>query len=203
MGIKENLEAVLGSIAKCGQVSLVVVTKKATIAQTIEAIESGATIIGENRVHEAARKFPHLPPVEKHMIGHLQTNKVKIAVRLFDCIQTVDSLKLANEIDKRTEKLMPVMIQVSNGEAHKFGIEYSEAAGFYDKLKKLENLKVVGLMAMAPFVEPELTRPFFRKMKKLQDELGLEQLSLGMTNDYEIAIEEGSTMVRIGTRIFS
>jgi len=203
MGIKENLDNIWQSINSINpEVSLIAVTKKADIEQTKEAIRCGVNKIGENRVQQALEKFPHLPPVEKHMIGHLQTNKVKHVVKNFDVIQSLDSLKLAKEINKRTDKIIPVMIEV-NYEDQKFGIPTTEVEHFYDQVLKFTNLKVIGLMTVAPYVEPEETRPYFATMKKMNDSLKLPELSMGMTNDYKVAIEEGSTMVRIGTAIFS
>lgn len=215
MTIAENLSKVHQNILLAckksnrdpSTVKLVAVTKTANASETIEAINAGATAVGENRIHIAQEKFPHLPEVEKHMIGHLQTNKAKSAVELFDVIQSVDSLKLAKEIDKRAKdagKVMKIMIQVNvSGEEQKFGIPADEAAGFYNKLTAFLNIKVIGIMTMAPFVEPEETRHFFKKTKELAEGLNLKEISMGMTNDYMIAIEEGSTMVRIGRAIFN
>jgi hypothetical protein len=201
--VLERIEAAKQRAGRADEVSLVAVTKKADVPRINQAIKAGVKIIGENRVQAAAEKFPDIMPVERHMIGHLQTNKVRHAVRLFDCIQSVDTLKVAREIDRRTARLMPVFIEVNiSGEEQKYGIEPEDVAAFYDKILKLTNLKVQGLMAIAPYVEAEQTRPYFAKMKKLNDELGLRFLSMGMTNDFEVAVEEGSNMVRVGTAIF-
>ncbi len=209
MGIAENIESIRKRIegaAKGRNVVLMAVTKKASIRQIRESIGCGINVIGESRVDVAIDKFFRLPVVEKHMIGHLQCNKAKLAVQHFDVIQSVDSLKLAKEIDKRAkglDKVMPVMIEVNvSGEDQKYGISPLETEHFYDKLLKLTNIKVTGLMAMAPYVAPKETRPYFIKMKRLNDVLKLPHLSMGMSNDFEVAVEEGSTMVRIGTAIF-
>lgn len=212
MGVTENLLSVRARIQAASvqagrsaeEITLVAVTKQADITQIREALNCGITAFGENRVLEAIERLKSLSPVEKHMLGHLQTNKVKAAVQFFDCIQSVDSLKLAKEIDKQAlslGKLMPVMIEVKF-EEQKQGIEPDEIEGFYNSLIKLTNIKVIGLMTMAPYVPAEQTRPYFQKMKKLNERLGLRHLSMGTSNDFEVAIEEGSTMVRIGSAIF-
>jgi PLP dependent protein len=191
-------------------IALVAVTKKAGVEQTNEALANGITAIAENRTEIAASKFPSLfyacSGIEKHMIGHLQTNKVKAAVTLFDVIQSVDSLKLAKEIDKHAldaGKVMPIMIEINiSGEEQKYGIAPEEIDPFYNYLLKLTNIKVIGLMAIAPYVPAEETRPYFKKMKQIFDRFNLKYLSMGMTNDFEVAIEEGANMVRIGGGIF-
>lgn len=199
MGIKENLEKIKSEI---GDVKIVGVTKYSDVPQIIEAINAGLDIVGENRVN-VAEKFDELPKVEKHMIGHLQSNKVKLAVKYFDCIQSVDSIKLAREVSKRTKKTMPIMLQVNvAGEKQKFGVGVDEVEELLDLVKKYENLKVVGLMTIAPNIQPELTRPVFKTLKQINNNLKLPILSMGMSNDYKIAIEEGSNMVRIGSAIF-
>lgn len=215
MDISKNIEQVQNKIKQAAEkvnrnpenIKLVAVTKTASVEQTKKAIDSGVQIIGENRLQVAEEKFPHLPRAEKHMIGHLQTNKVKRVVQIFDVIQSVDSLKLAKEIDKRAQeegKIMPVMLQVNSaGEEQKFGVPLSEAKEFYTKLMSFMNIKVTGIMTMAPMVEPEETRPYFRETKRLADQLNLKEISMGMTNDYHIAIEEGSTIVRVGRDIFN
>ncbi len=203
MVIKENL-------AKLGipsNVKLIAVTKTRTVEEIKEVIGSGITCIGENRVQEAEEKFPYLPKVEKHMIGSLQTNKVKSAVELFDMIQSVDSLKLAKEIDKRCKtinKVMPVLIEVNIGdESSKHGIKLEDVKNFVKEISQLKNISIQGLMCVAPLVSPEEARPYFKKMKQAFESInGLKWLSMGMSNDYKVAIEEGSNMVRIGTAIF-
>jgi pyridoxal phosphate enzyme (YggS family) len=226
MTIKDNLKkireriavATLKSYKKPKDILLVAVTKKATIEQMNDALANGITAIGENRTEIAAEKFPHLIyipnddlghypiKIEKHMIGHLQTNKVKAAVTLFDVIQSIDSLRLAKEINKRAidaGKVMDIMIEINiSGEDQKFGIFPDEIDSFYNELLKLTNIKVIGMMAIAPFVPTEETRPYFKRMKHIFNRFNLKWLSMGMTDDYEIAIEEGANMIRIGTGIF-
>jgi len=186
---------------------LVAVTKTRTVEEIKKAIESGVNCIGENRVQEAKQNFPSLQNIEKHMIGHLQTNKAKLAVELFDMIQSIDSVKLAKEISKRCEainKVMPVLIEINIGsEESKHGVKPEAAQSFINEISQFKNIDIQGLMCIAPFIKAEETRPYFKKMKQLFDSLGsLRWLSMGMTNDYKVAIEEGSNMVRIGTAIF-
>jgi len=216
MTIKQNIQQINEHIREAAEkagrnqesVMLVAVTKQATVEQMRECIKLGITTIGENRVIETADKFKQLRDLKftKHMIGHLQTNKVKFAVEIFDVIQSLDSLKLAKEVDKRAKnigKIMPVFIEVNIGkEEQKSGIMPEEVLSFYDKAIKFTNLKVDGLMCIAPLVEAEQTRPYFKKMKELFDQLPLKWLSMGMSNDYVVAVEEGANMVRIGTRLF-
>ena len=202
--INHRIKEALVKSGRIDEVSIVAATKYADVDQIKEAIKCGISIIGENRVKQAIDKFSRLDPVERHMIGHLQTNKVKLATNYFDCIQSVDSIKLAKEINKRTKKIMPVMIEINiSGEEQKFGINPIEAEHFFDKLNGLENLDVIGLMAMAPYINPEETRPYFQKIKRINDNLKLQHLSMGMSNDYEVAVEEGSTMVRLGRVLFN
>lgn len=215
MGIKENLESMNKKIKKATEkssrgfkdIKLIAATKYADVEKIREIISCGVKCIGENRVQEADRKFQKLKNVEKHMIGHLQSNKAKLAVRIFDCIQSIDSLKIAKEVNKRAfeiNRIMPVFIEVNvSGEETKYGIVVEDVFDFYDKLLKLTNLKIEGLMTIAPYIEAEKTRTYFRKLKELNDKLKMKYLSMGMSNDYEIAIEEGSNMIRIGRLLFS
>ena len=201
--IKENI----ADLHIPNNVKLVAATKTRSVEEIKQAVEAGVACIGENKVQEAKQKFPFLPQVEKHMIGHLQTNKVKSAVELFDMIQSVDSIKLAKEINKRCKainKVMPVLVEINiSDEENKYGIKLCDAEIFINKISQFKNIEVQGLMCMAPFVEPEETMSYFRKMKSLFDSLGsLKWLSMGMSNDYKMAIKEGSNMVRIGTSIF-
>lgn len=205
--IKENIQKIISEI---GSVKLVVVTKSRTIEEIKQAIEAGAPIIAENRIQEAERKYSELKNffkdknVEFHFIGHLQTNKVKKAIEMFDLIQSIDSLKLAKEIDKRANQInkkQDVLIEVNIGkEPQKYGVLPENVIEFTNKIKQFENIKVKGLMCMPPFNKD--SRPYFKEMKKMFDKLNLEILSMGMTNDYKIAIEEGSNMIRIGRGIF-
>ena len=197
-------------------VTLVAVTKGRSPEQVRAVISAGCTVLGENRVKEAAEKvseFSHVEGLRWHMIGHLQRNKAKLASLLFDMVQSVDSLRLAKALDRHCasqEKQMPVLIQVNIGqEPQKNGVALDEAQSLVGQVAGFENLKIRGLMCMAPFGPAEQARPYFRQMKKLFDDVSatlntpeFDVLSMGMTNDYHEAVEEGSTMVRIGREIF-
>jgi len=214
MSMKENLESVNEKIKQAAErsgrkfkdIKLLAATKYADVEQIKEIISYDVKCIGENRVQEADKKFQQLPEVEKHMIGHLQSNKAKFAVKLFDCIESIDSLKIAKEVNRRafeTNKIMPVFIEVNiSGEETKYGIKQEDVFDFYNKITKLQNLRIEGLMTIVPYVEAEQARPYFRKMKELNDKLKLKWLSMGMSNDYEVAIEEGSNLVRLGRVLF-
>jgi len=203
-------------INKSKHVKLVAVTKNHDVLAMEQAIAAGIMAIGENRVQEALGKSLALNgKVEWQLIGHLQTNKVRQAVSLFDLIQSVDSERLALEIDREAGKLgkrqdVLMQINVANEET-KFGIAAKECMSFARFISQLEHVRLCGMMTVAPFHEnTELSRPIFREMHQLFMELKaaqianteIEWLSMGMTNDYIIAIEEGSNLVRIGTGIF-
>ncbi len=191
-------------------IKLVAVTKTAAVEQIEEAFRCGIEDFGENRLQTAEPKISALSlhkSVRWHMIGHLQTNKVKRVLELFYFIHGVDSLRLAKEIDKEAGKkglVFPVLMEVNiSEEATKFGMKPQEAKVFLTQCRALPNIKVQGLMVMAPYSpDPEAARPHFKKAALLKKELGLEYLSMGMSGDFETAIEEGSDMVRIGTAIF-
>lgn len=219
--IADNLKSVTERIArrceKIGRpqdsVQLVVVTKEASVSRIEEAIACGACDLGENRVQDALVKCRAIgDKVRWHLIGHLQTNKVKDAIRIFSLIHSVDSLKLAQAIDKEAAKLgkrQSVLIQVNvSGEESKFGIPPEETINFIKEASACPNISIEGLMTIAPEVDdPESVRPYFRKLRELRDAIRNTQytirtLSMGMTNDFEVAIEEGSTMVRVGRAIF-
>ncbi len=222
--IAENIKAVRekieGAAKRVGRnpsdVKLVAVSKTVDIKNIKEAVISGVTILGENRVHEAKLKTQDSRlktlNIEWHMVGHLQTNKAKTAVQLFDLIHSVDSLHLAEEIDRQARKIgkiQKVLLEVNlAGEKTKHGVSEEDAIDLIKEISKLNNISVEGLMTMPPFSEnPEDARPHFKELKNLIDEavkagLGLTELSMGMSNDFEVAIEEGATMVRIGTAIF-
>lgn len=212
--IKSNLEKVRGNLTD--DVLLVAVTKTHSVSEINEAIDNGVTDIGENKVQEILDKYDSVKPVRWHMIGHLQTNKVKYIIDKVDLIHSVDSLKLAKEISKRaTEhgKTMDILLQINiAGEESKFGVSPDESK---DLLLSILNdcpaLKIKGLMTVAPFAEnPESVRSVFARAKKMYEEFALinherldfEYLSMGMTHDYTVAIEEGSNLVRVGTAIF-
>jgi pyridoxal phosphate enzyme (YggS family) len=218
-GICENLQAIRKRIdaaaRKTGRtgedIVLVVVTKTRSVAEIREALACGATDLGENYVQEAEAKYSEIGAGPRwHMIGHLQRNKVKHAVEFFDMIQSVDSEELAREIGRRAEAIgrcIDTLIEVKiSSEPTKFGVDPDEVLRLADVISDIAGIRVCGLMGMAPIVaEPEATRPYFAKLKEIWDKLPREQrlyLSMGMTQDFEIAIEEGSNMVRIGTAIF-
>ncbi|OGO59296.1 MAG: YggS family pyridoxal phosphate enzyme, partial [Chloroflexi bacterium RBG_19FT_COMBO_47_15] len=144
------------------------------------------------------------PDVTWHMVGHLQSNKAKAAVELFDIIHSVDSVRLAEILSRRAEKTLPVLLEVNvSGEATKGGFSVAGIAAAVNEIRQLPNLKTMGLMTVAPFVaDPEEIRPVFRKLRELRDSLELKHLSMGMTDDFEVAIEEGASMLRIGRAIF-
>jgi len=192
-------------------VILLAATKGRSIEQIKEVIEAGVTIIGENYVQEAEGKFKELKgKVKFHFIGHLQTNKVKKAVEIFDMIQTIDSEKISVEVDKRCREInkrMPVLIEVNIGEEeNKTGCMPDDVKELAEKIKNMKNLELKGIMTMAPYFEDaEKTRPYFKKTFKVFEEIRTKEvniLSMGMSDSYNIAIEEGANMVRIGTVIF-
>jgi len=214
MTIKQNVKQILSELPN--GIELVAAAKTRTAEEVLEAIESGVTIIGENYVQEAERIYEVIGNKAKwHFIGYLQKNKVKKAVRLFDMIETVDSIDLAMEIDKRCaqiDKIMPVFIEINSGrETQKSGVLPENAEPLVREISHLQNIKVMGLMTMGPrFGNPEDSRPYFVETKRIFDQMKkldlpnieMRYLSMGMTNSYKIALEEGANMVRIGTSIF-
>ncbi len=196
-------------------VTMVAATKQRTIGDIKEAYDAGIRIVGENYVQEALGKYEKIEGLQWHLIGHLQRNKVKDALKIFDCIQSVDSVRLAREINKQCEKLssiMPILVQVNIGEEEsKHGLCPDNAFEIVTQIAEFPNLRVEGLMTMEPyFDDPEKARPYFVCMKNLFDDLksrnipntDLRVLSMGMSNSYQVAIEEGSNMVRLGTLLF-
>jgi PLP dependent protein len=223
--IAHNLRLIEGRIAeaarRCGrhpeEIRLIAVAKTQAAERVHAAFESGAERIGENYIQEAREKYHILAdlPIEWHFIGHLQTNKAKYAVRLFDVIHSVDSLRLAAELDhqaRKVTKTQKILIQVNiAAENSKSGVTPAEAPALAGAINRLKNLHLIGLMAMPPFFdEPERARPYFAELRRLRDRIkaegdagiDLRELSMGMTGDFEAAIEEGATLVRIGTAIF-
>lgn len=190
------------------EITLVAVTKTIDTGSIKTAIGLGIKHFGENRIQEAVPKIESLSQYSNditwHMIGHLQTNKVKQAIHFFDIIESVDSLKLAMELNNRTDKALPVLLQVNVAEeGSKNGFSVVELEGVFEDVSSLPKLNISGLMTIAPLVaNPEEVRPVFRKLRELRDKLGLEHLSMGMTDDFEVAIEEGATILRIGRAIF-
>src|SRR3989338_2503703 len=172
MSIKENIKKIKAEIPS--HVALMAATKTRTIDEIKQAIDAGITIIGENYVQEAEKKYHELKgKVKFHLIGHLQTNKIKKALKIFDMIQTLDSLKLAEEIEKTAEKPIDVLIEINIGkELNKTGVMPENTISLIKEISKLKNIKIKGLMAMAPyFDDAEKTRPYFREMKKLFEEI--------------------------------
>ena len=196
------------------EVQLVAVGKKFTADVIREAADCGLTLFGENRVQEAKAKIPDCPGhLRWHFIGNLQTNKCRDAVALFDMLHAVDSLHLAKELNKRCEqaaKVMPVLLEVNvSGEGSKHGFTSETAVNAMEAFFDFPQLELHGLMTMAPYSrQPESSRPYFQKLCEVkatcEDKLGapLPELSMGMSGDYEIAIEEGATLIRLGTVLF-
>jgi hypothetical protein len=212
--IFENVKRILSELPP--GVELVAAAKSQTPGKVLEAIEAGVRTIGENYVQEAESHFAAIgSKAEWHFIGHLQTNKVKKAVGIFDMIETVDSADLAREIDKRCRavgKTMAVLIEINSGEEEqKAGVRSADAETLIREIAPLPNVKVRGIMTMGPFEgDPENSRPYFRITREAFERIkalaipGVEMkiLSMGMTNSYRIALEEGANMIRIGTKIF-
>ena len=188
-------------------VTLIAVTKTFPASDVDHALAAGITNVGENKVQEARDKKPSVTGVARwHLIGHLQSNKVKEAVRLFDVIQTVDSLDLASRLARiaaEAGKLQDVMLQVNvGGEGQKSGATLRDAEALAKGIRDLPSLNLRGLMTIPPLGEAEEMRPYFQQLRSMRDDLGLEQLSMGMTDDFEVAIEEGATIIRVGRAIF-
>ena len=212
--ITDNVRTILAELPP--GVELVAAAKTKTPGAILEAVEAGVKIIGENYVQEAAEAYASVGrKAEWHFIGHLQTNKVKKAIEIFDMIETVDSFDLAAEIDKRGRnagKIMPILVEINSGEEEqKFGVRPAGAESLLRAIAPLQNVRIRGLMTMGPFEgDPEAARPYFRITRRLFEDFvrlalpGVEMrfLSMGMTNSYRIAVEEGANMVRVGTKIF-
>jgi len=223
MLIAKNLQSVKERIGEAArragkdpaEIKLVAATKDVPAGLILEAIKAGLTDIGENRVQEARQKFDALKdqPVIWHMIGHLQTNKVKAALEIFSVIQSVDSERLADEISQRAQKIVEVFIEVNtSGEESKFGILPEKAVQLAEHISGLKNLKLTGLMTVGPLTGDEkavresfrLLKNIFKRIKGLNlPSVELKYLSMGMSQDFETAIEEGSNLVRIGRAIFA
>jgi len=217
----ERLEAVRERIARAARKSsrrpehirLVAVTKTRGADTVREVLAAGLEDLGENKIQEARVKIPDVAAGRWHFIGHLQSNKVKLAVELFDEIDSVDSLDLARDLNRRAEeqaKHLTVLLQVNvAGESQKYGLAPAHVAEVAEQVNELSHLEVCGLMTMAPLVpQPELARPAFAGLRACRDHaeqatgLKLPELSMGMSNDFEIAIEEGATSIRLGTALF-
>lgn len=212
--IRENVKKILEELPE--GVHLVGAAKTKTPEEIQEAVEAGLEIIGENYVQEAERAIEVIGrKAEWHMIGHLQRNKAKKAVQIFDMIETIDSMKLAREIDKccgKIGKIMPILIEINSGEEdQKAGVLPEDAIALIKEMSTLKFIKIMGLMTMGPFTgDPEDARPYFIKTRELFQKLKemnlpnveMKYLSMGMSNSYKVALEEGANMVRIGTKIF-
>ncbi|HXI09330.1 MAG TPA: YggS family pyridoxal phosphate-dependent enzyme [Thermodesulfobacteriota bacterium] len=220
--ISENMVSVMGRISKAArkvgrqpdEVQLVAVTKTVETKRVKEAVQAGARVFGENYVQEAAEKIAKVKDAATrwHFIGHLQKNKAKLAVEMFDMIQTVDSPGLATELNKKAKKPLDVLIEVNLArEKTKTGVDAEGAVKLARAFKDFPNLRLKGLMTIPPVTEtPEGSRPYFVALRRLAERINkeripgvfLKELSMGMSNDFEVAIEEGATMVRVGTAIF-
>jgi len=218
--IQDVRERIAAAVARSGrqlsEIRLMAVTKTVEEGRIRQALEAGIDLCGENYIQESRIKVESIGhPPQWHMIGHLQTNKAKYAIRLFDMVESVDRLELAVELDRRAKaagRVLPILIEVnSGGELTKSGVAPEETANLIRKIAPLENLAIMGLMTMPPWFEnPETARPFFAALRTLRDQIAaeridrvaMEELSMGMTDDFEVAIEEGATIVRIGRGIF-
>lgn len=214
--IAENVKRLRAEIPE--HVTIIAAAKTRSPVEVLELLATGLTDIGENYVQEAREKFDTIGSkfrVRWHCIGHLQRNKVKKAVEIFDMVQTVDSFKLAVELDKRCKeagKKLPVLIEINSGrEAGKTGVLPQESMDLIKKISSLESIEIAGLMTMGPVVEDsQELRPYFEStrllyeeiQKSLTEKVRMKYLSMGMSDSYKIAIEEGANMVRLGTAIF-
>jgi pyridoxal phosphate enzyme (YggS family) len=224
--LRENVERVREEVRRAAErvgrnwteITIVAVTKTVAVERIEEALAAGLTVLGENRVQEAQEKIPRLfswPDVRWHLIGHLQTNKVQKAASLFHMIQSVDSLKIAEKIDHyaaQSGRIMPVLVEVNLGsEPTKHGVAEQGLAALVSQASRLKNIRIKGLMTVPAYCpNPEDVRPFFKRLRALSEtvrrlelaDVEMTELSMGMSHDFTVAIEEGATMVRIGTAIF-
>lgn len=222
--IEENIKHVEDNIAKAceranrdrSEVTLICVSKTKPASMVEEAYKTGQRNFGENKVQEINDKYPILPDdIKWHLIGHLQRNKVKYIINKVHLIHSVDSIRLAEQIQheaEKADKVMNILVQVNvANEDTKFGLQVSETEDVVREIAKMPNVHICGLMTIAPFTDdPETNRVFFRKLKQLSvdikskniDNVNMDCLSMGMTGDYQVAIEEGATLVRVGTGIF-
>ena len=219
--IRENLLRVRERIERTAQrtgrdsreIKLVAVSKTVEVARIKEAIEAGISILGENYVQEAQKKIEEIRrPVSWHFIGHLQSNKARYAARLFDVVHSLDSIGLAEDLNRRAEqedRVVKVMIEVNlSREATKFGTDEERVLNLARRIQTLNHLSLEGLMTMPPYFDsPEMSRPYYIALRELKERMikegtPMKELSMGMSNDFEIAIEEGATYVRVGTAIF-
>ncbi len=214
--IEQNVHEVQRRIARAAKkagrspadLTVIGVSKTIDLLLIQQAFQAGIRHFGESRIQEAKDKMAQLSVLQPrpiwHMVGHLQTNKAKTAVGLFDIIHSVDTIRLAEAISEHAQQAIHILIQVNvSGEASKYGFAPNEVRSTIEQASHLPHLEIMGLMTIAPYTDnPEEVRPIFRQLRMLRDSLGLEHLSMGMTDDFEVAIEEGATMVRIGRAIF-
>jgi len=223
--ICDNLAQLLDTIAQtainCGrdpqEIKLVAVSKGVGVDQIKQAIDTGQTIFGENYLQEATEKILHFPQkISWHFIGHLQSNKARLAAELFDVVETVDRLKVAQALDKQAKllkKKLSILVQVNTGkEKQKSGVFPEETEQLLRLISQTTDLRLLGLMTIPPyFADPEKSRPYFKALKTLAERLAAQSLfadnnqvalSMGMSGDYQVAIEEGATIIRIGTALF-
>ncbi len=222
--IHENLSRIQDRVAAAAahvgrnpdSIELVAVSKTKPVGLIVEAIEAGITHIGENRVQEAQSKHPQIAhPVKWHLVGHLQRNKVKQALQIFDLIHSVDSPRLLAEIDRRSaesNRTTEILIQVNtSAEPSKYGLEPEQTLDFIESAHPYTHVRIKGLMTIGAFLsDPEAVRPMFAVLRRLREKVIAQQfpnvemdtLSMGMTNDFEVAIEEGANLIRVGTAIF-
>ncbi|MDD4202022.1 MAG: YggS family pyridoxal phosphate-dependent enzyme [Candidatus Omnitrophica bacterium] len=213
--IEENLDEIKHKIESSAirsgrtlqDIMLICVTKYSDVDQIKTIVDLGQINLGENRIKDALEKVKQLKnDICWHMIGHLQTNKAKDAVSFSEWIHSVDSVKIANAIDKEAKKIgkvQKILIEVNVAkEASKHGFLVDDLARSFDEIVKLKNIEIKGFMTIAPVCSPEQTRPFFKELRQLKEKFSVEHLSMGMSQDYEVAIEEGATMVRVGSAIF-
>jgi len=213
MTVKDNLDKIKAQIPI--DVAILAVIKNIPLPKICEAIDAGLAILGENRIQEAEERNQLIrekyPSIKIHFIGHLQTNKIKQALSMFEVIESVDSYHLAEELNKRAQKPLEVFIEVNtSGEASKYGINPEEAMGLIRKVSVLPNLKLTGLMTIGALAENEAkVRECFNKLKQIRDEanskgyIGVRHLSMGMSHDFSLAIDEGSDIIRLGRALFN
>jgi len=218
MSIRERVKILISTVeeikAKCGRKDEIIIegiTKGVNVERIVEAYHAGIKIMGENRIQEAREKIPNLDlEIEWHLVGHLQRNKAKYAVKLFKMIESVDSIELAREINRRVPSKIDILVEVNtSGEPQKFGVSPESLGPLIDEILKMEKLVLKGLMTVGPYpVEEKKSRRAFALLRELKDkmeqefDIQLPVLSMGMTEDYEYAIMEGSTLLRIGRGIF-
>lgn len=212
--VRERIERAAQRVGRNpNEIKLVAVSKTVESARIKEAIEAGVTILGENYVQEAQKKIEEIGRlVAWHFIGHLQSNKAKYAVRLFDMIHSLDSIPLIEELNRRAkqvDRIMKVLIEVNlSGEATKFGTDEEKISNLAKRILAVDHLSLEGLMTMPPYFDsPEMSRPYYIRLRELKEKMAeegipMKELSMGMSSDFEIAIEEGATYVRVGTAIF-